>query len=228
MKRRRNLTSWSAAKKDAPAKRAKTVMKRLRAPQTPARSLSTKAVMHYAEDVILNAGAGLAAVYVLTANGLFDPNVTGVGHQPAGFDQLMALYNEYYVSASSIKVLFSSSDTNNQVRVGITLLDKATTSADCREYIENGNTVWTVLNTFGAGGAVKELQLDCDINKFSTQATRNDDSYAGTSSTNPDDTHFFHIWYQITSGAGDPASVTINTEVKYDSLFRDPSFTTLS
>ena len=41
---------------------------------------------------------------VFSGNGLYDPDVSGVGHQPLGFDQWMTLYNRYRVYASRIVV----------------------------------------------------------------------------------------------------------------------------
>ena len=40
------------------------------------------------------------------ANGAFDPNLTGVGHQPRGFDQFMAGYETFTVTGSKISVNF--------------------------------------------------------------------------------------------------------------------------
>jgi len=42
--------------------------------------------------------------YQFAANGLNDPNLTGGGHQPMGFDQLSALYKDYRVHAVKVKV----------------------------------------------------------------------------------------------------------------------------
>lgn len=41
-------------------------------------------------------------------NSCFDPDLSGVGHQPMGFDQLAALYNRYRVFAFSWKIIAAS------------------------------------------------------------------------------------------------------------------------
>lgn len=55
----------------------------------------------YAESPSITNAAGLNNSYVFRLNGLFDPNQTGVGHQPYGFDQLSLLYNRYRVYKTS-------------------------------------------------------------------------------------------------------------------------------
>jgi len=37
---------------------------------------------------------------------MYDPNLTGTGHQPMYFDQMAALYNHYCIISSKIKVTF--------------------------------------------------------------------------------------------------------------------------
>lgn len=51
--------------------------------------------MKYAEAVTVQA-SGIAG-YKWNLNSLFDPNRSGIGHQPYGYDQLSALYNRYRV-----------------------------------------------------------------------------------------------------------------------------------
>lgn len=58
-----------------------------------------------------------AANYVYRGNSCFDPDFTGVGSQPGGFDELAAIYSKYRVISSSIKFLARSgtSDTTQPV-----------------------------------------------------------------------------------------------------------------
>ena len=68
--------------------------------------LNTKqnVTLRYGERVSFSGIAGSSASYVFSANGLYDPNITGTGHQPRGFDQLMSLYDHYLVKTATIEV----------------------------------------------------------------------------------------------------------------------------
>lgn len=70
----------------------------------------------YVEQVIFPAAAapGGPRQYVFSANGTFDPNITGTGHQPIFRDEMAALYKYYVVLASYAKVTFTDSNTTQQ------------------------------------------------------------------------------------------------------------------
>lgn len=222
MKRTSSRPIKRARAKDAPR------FSVLRSNNRSSGTVSQKAVMTYFDTKALNPGAGTNAIQVYAANGLFDPDITGVGHQPAGFDQYMALFNEYVVTGSTIKCTFSNSSTTAGVIVGISLVDYATTSADPRVYVENGNTVWTTLGTFGSGADIKALSFKADISKFSTQSIIDEDNFCGNASNNPGDVHYFHIWVCSQDFAADPSATTVVTELRYDALFRDHALNNIS
>lgn len=191
---------------------------------------SLRAIMKYCDlGIGLNPGVGAtAATYVYAANGLYDPNITGVGHQPTGFDQLMAMYNEYVVLGATIKVVFSNLDNANPAVVGIALLDFSTTGTDIRQYVENGQNTWTCLSERGGGKDITTLTLKADIRKFSTQDILAADGFSGNVSANPADTHYFHIFAGPADNSTDMGIISCTVEVTYDCVFRDNSFTALS
>lgn len=66
--------------------------------------------MKYSEALGLN-GAGPLA-YRWSLNSLWDPNFSGTGHQPYGFDTLQTIYNRYRVIACSYVISVSPNDAN--------------------------------------------------------------------------------------------------------------------
>ena len=68
--------------------------------------------LRYAERINIPAAAavGLANAYLFNLNSIYDPDRTGVGHQPMGRDQLALLYHRYRVFAVSWRIEFSPTD----------------------------------------------------------------------------------------------------------------------
>lgn len=68
--------------------------------------LGKKAIvrMKYATEVTITPSASSMAVHTFRANSIFDPDLTGVGHQPLSRDQYALLYNTYRVLSAKIKV----------------------------------------------------------------------------------------------------------------------------
>lgn len=62
------------------------------------------------EDHHTAAVGGLGTIgseFVYNCNSLFDPDKTGVGHQPYGFDQMALLYKRYKVNAVLVELTYS-------------------------------------------------------------------------------------------------------------------------
>jgi len=66
--------------------------------------------LRYAEDVNISAGIALGS-YDFRANSIFDPNLTGIGHQPLGHDQWAVFYDHYVVLGARIKVTLTQAAT---------------------------------------------------------------------------------------------------------------------
>lgn len=85
--------------------------------------------LRYAQNVNLTpSGTGTPAHYTFSANGMYDPDISGAGHQPMGFDQWMAIYDHYTVLGSKITVRFIPTTPSNFAPVGFgcMLTDDAT------------------------------------------------------------------------------------------------------
>ncbi len=80
--------------------------------------------LYYENQLNLAGTAGVLARYVFSANGAYDPNITGTGHQMMGFDQMMLFYEQAVVVRSKIQVTFSSAFASD-LRVAISLTPDA-------------------------------------------------------------------------------------------------------
>lgn len=228
MRKRTYAKSASRTRSKSTVKRQKVVAPKAfsLAPGRPARTNSYHCQLRYAENYALNPSVAGFAAQVFASNGLFDVDITGVGHQPAGFDQLMALWNEYVVLKARIKVSFTSQDANNYSTIfGVTHADFATALTDWRQYVENGSTKWG--KQAGRGAEPLVIVMEIDMAQWSHQDIFNDDNYTGNVSSNPTDTHNFHIWTQ-TDGNVDAGNFYATVEITYDVVFRDTSQVALS
>ena len=66
----------------------------------------------YSDSVLLalNVGGSCSGPHVFRLNSLFDPDFTGTGHQPQGYDNMALQYNRYIVYGVSIKIEFPIND----------------------------------------------------------------------------------------------------------------------
>lgn len=86
--------------------------------------------LRYTDILSLTQGTvGVPNLYKFSANGCYDPDITGTGHQPKFFDQFAALYSRYRVIGSKISVKFATKQTDNTstppIMVGIVPIDAA-------------------------------------------------------------------------------------------------------
>lgn len=89
--------------------------------------------MKYAETFTTNVSN--AYNYNYNLNSIFDPNRTGVGHQPYGHDQLATLYNRYRVISCSYVINAYSG--GYPVRFGALPANEVKTVGTVAELIEN-------------------------------------------------------------------------------------------
>lgn len=174
-------------------KRKTRAMTRFRSMKAPLPTvLNTKLI--YQGTVSLNPGAGgIAAVNVFSANGLFDPNVSGVGHQPRGFDELMPLYDHYVVHSAQCQVQMCAQDTTTPKQIGINLRDSSTVETDPNGYKESSYTTYKTC-AYG-GNQTVYLKKNIDVRKFLTRGNlMSDPECKGTVATNPTEQAYFHVW----------------------------------
>lgn len=116
-------------------------------------------------------------------NGLQDPNITGVGHQPYGFDQLAGIYNRYRVIATSYVInAYSGTD---PIRVGCLPFNDASNISGISELCENPRAKFIVQFPQGATKTLKGKVSMPSLAGRSKAQYMADDRYQSDITTNP-------------------------------------------
>lgn len=153
----------------------------------------------YMENISLQSIAGSTASYQFVCNGMYDPNNTGLGHQPMFYDQCSALYNHYHVIGSKIFVRVVANSANSGCAY-ITLLQDDDTVAGLTTF-ESSELPQTSMRLIPAGSN-NGFHLS---NKFSARKTYGKSVLAnsnlrGTTSSNPAETKLWRISLQEQAG----------------------------
>lgn len=121
-----------------------------------------KMINRYQENITLNVTAAAFGFWQFSANGMFDPNITGTGHQPNYFDAMMNIYQHYTVIGSKMTVKILNPGPVDGLTI-LTYIDSSTSfggaapefsSANQVQINENSTpvtltSVWSAKATFG-------------------------------------------------------------------------------
>ena len=174
--------------------------------------------LKYVQNISLDPTAGVGAIQVFRANSVYDPDMTGTGHQPSNFDKLATIYDRYTVVGSKIRVypnFVSTSGINPYPTVVVALTEDGTdlatvyASGGIENVLEqprisrftkplgvlNASGQWSITKTFSA----KKF--------FSTKNLIGAGLYSSDIGTNPSEGAFFEIGAFSPDGSADPTSM---------------------
>lgn len=196
-KRRRAQTTWSRVPRNPFPNRAIVKLK-------------------YCEGFNQNPSGVLRGRHLYSCNKLYDPNTTGIGHQPLGYDQYAQLYDMYWVKQAWIKVSWAAPNNegaSSHDSVVCALGMNSDNLADARSnaaFLEDQNTTQLLFHN---------SQGTCSLTKFYDQRklfpTSDKDSCFGRTDggTSPAEGTYFEIC-TIPNGA-DPGDYQIRVEIIY-------------
>jgi len=176
----------------------------------------------YAETVSVTSTVGVLGTYQFRANSPYDPNYSGAGHQPMGFDQMAALYNHYVVLKSKIRVNIVDAGSGTPLASvwGIHLSDGTPVAyTDESGFIEanKGPHQVRMLRSGGTGGLYKDFNA---ITFFDIKQPTDNDQIGAEVSTNPAEQALFQIWYRTLDGSTCTAALQVT--IDYWIEFREP------
>ena len=209
------------------APRAKKYTKKYKTPDTvtnvsrsslqrrPLGNVTSAALIYWDRGDVNPGVGGVVNTQVYSLSSLFDPDVTGGGHQPMGHDQLAALFERYQVWKVDFKVVFTNDDTSNPIMVGYRVNDTSTGVSSAQETIENGNCEWSVLSPKGGmdrcvfKGSIHIPQ----VHGVSYKQYMSNDDYGANFGSNPVEQAYLHLFADGLGTDTSTASFTIQMQM---------------
>lgn len=171
--------------------------------------LATK-IKYATQFSLIDGTGGLTTSYVFRGNSAYDPDYTGVGSQPVGYDEWSAFYGKYKVNASSIRLVFMS-QSNSSPTANIMLSCTPTIDLTVTDPVQlslNPYTRTRFIATANGNAGVVHIKNYMASKKVFGDKTANDEDYEATISGNP-----FNQWFWKILAQSVDQSSTINVQV---------------
>lgn len=174
--------------------------------------------MKYSEQVNTDANGQ----YRFNLNSIYDPNSTGTGHQPYGYDTLSTLYNRYRVISCGwrIQVNWQANQNAQPVLVGAIPANEALTFLSLAELRENPRAKYINQN-YGAEtiALTGKSYIPSLVGRNKAQYMA-DDRYQALINSSPNELAILNV---VTgpNGLDSPASATIQIVLEYTVEFFD-------
>lgn len=174
------------------------------------------AKLRYCMTTSLDATSATRVLQQFRANSLYDPDFTGGGHQPYGYDTLESIYNHYEVLSSCITVTgvpSSINSANAYMTLGVLISDDSTVTSSVDTIREQSNGKFVLL---GGGGTpatiVQKYNRDVMFPRSSDYST------GALVSTNPTDEAYFTVYAAPIAGV-EPGAVYIQVTLDFVARF---------
>ncbi len=185
-----------------------------------------KRTFNYCSKITLDgASVGIADSKRFSCNSMFDPDRTGVGHQPMGFDQFLGVLFDHYTVIGAKITVSCMAQTNtrpdaNQI-ISIKVIDSSTSSTDITTSIEQGRVVYGMLGGSDGNASTLKLTHTCNPAKFLGRSKPlSDPELKGSVSSNPNEECFFEI-NAASIEERDPPPVDVLVTVQYTAILTE-------
>jgi len=168
------------------------------------------------------AGAGYGN-YQFLANSIWDPNATGIGHQPYGFDTLAALYNRYRVISCRYVIGGTVTNAGTEVNSVIGILpanEGATVSGGINEFQENPRSKFITQYVGNEKTLKGNVYIPALVGRTKSQYMA-DDRYQAQTNTSPVENAVMNVYFGFMDGTLATASADLNITLEYTVEFFD-------
>ena len=177
----------------------------------------------YCDYFTLTSTGGVTAAYRFSANGLYDPNITGTGHQPMYFDQYAGIYNHYVVIGSKCRFRAIPNSTTEPAFAVAGLLNDDTTSVvpsgGITTAFEESQGTEIYLFSQSSSETCKELEVKYSSKRTFGAGPMSNVALQGTGSANPSEQSYFDFY--VSSLSASNATVAVIAEIEYITIWSE-------
>lgn len=179
----------------------------------------------YHQTITINPTLAALGYWEFRANDIYDPDFSGTGHQPSGFDQMMALYNHFVVVKSYCTVTpATTGGTNQQILFGCRLSGgSGVLNTGVDQFLESSGVKYKMLGYPGA--PVEPVRIMMDGPKFFGLTKRtliSGSQFRGSSTGSPTEQAYYQVFIAPAVGSSDPPSTDVHVDITYEVVFSEP------
>lgn len=184
--------------------------------------------LRYTQEILLNPTITACVGNVFSANGCYDPDVSGSGTQPRGYDQLCSaggLYSAYIVLGSKITVNFISqaSDVTGITHVGVSLRTSSTFSSGPETQLSDRYTKRKVLTGINSKTATIVRNTYSPHSFLGVKDVQDEGDLRGAYNSNPSRQSYYTVWACPTNtGLVEPVTLVALVQIDYIVLLVNP------
>jgi hypothetical protein len=180
----------------------------------------------YADHLRLTPSTSVS-YYLYRATDVFDPDYTGTGHQPLGFDQYMQFYNHFVVLEAHCTVHFISESTepaSGAALVGLRLGASTTTYSTIQEFMEDPWSSWGYLQSSPFGHVKLERTFrSSDFYGLDRSTLVSSSTFWGSASASPAEEAYFQVAvFSQNPGTTDCVTLPVFVQIHYTALLTEP------
>ena len=181
--------------------------------------------LRYTDSISVQNSFGNASTYLFRANSLFDPDFTGIGHQPRGFHQFMTLYNKYTVVGAKITLSAAPEEVDGNGENFVFGIAQRNTSGSAstnlQDYTE-GRNVKSRMMSNGLSTEAKLMTSSMNIGRYlGSSKPLSDATLQGDASSGPTNEAFFYI-FSAAPRATANTRIQYQVTVEYTAVFTHP------
>lgn len=230
-KTKRDASSQSTQRRKKRSKKTSDVVNAVsRLPRQGAFPAKMLVSMRYGDIIDLDPAAGGQATHTFKANGIFDPDSTGVGHQPRGFDQWMTAYKNFAVIGSKITAKFASNASTSTIDTLLSITcDNTSVPSGAIGMLEAATSKPSISWEVFAPGNNEPVTLSQTFShKKWFGKDYYEDQYAGSSSADPNELCFYNLSAQAMGAVDNPANINVAVQIDYLVMLYNPETLPLS